>query len=82
MRDSAKIVRFPVRRATKDVRDEKLVARRVQLPRYIWDRLEADAERCRRTRAQHLELILACMFGYETIEGVSLRSDWPKKPTT
>ena len=47
-------------------RDETPKKASISLPQYLWDALEKDAKRCRRSVTKHIESILSLYYGLET----------------
>lgn len=43
-------------------------ARSIRLPERIWDALDADAERCRRSSQKHLEALLVSFYNMDNVE--------------
>lgn len=42
------------------------IARTVRLAEWIWNALDRDADRCRRSSVKQLEAVLAAYYGHET----------------
>jgi len=45
--------------------DEELGTRSIRLPRYVWDALDKDAHRCRRSPVKQLEMLLARYYNLD-----------------
>lgn len=49
-----------------DAENEK--ARSIRLPESVWNALESDAKRCRRSSQKHLEALLVTFYDLENVE--------------
>ncbi len=56
---------YPTRRVG---RDETERGRTIRIAQWLWDSLDRDAERCRRSSVKQLEAILAAYFGEDGAE--------------
>lgn len=52
---------------------EESKARSIRLPEYVWDALDKDSARCRRSSQKQLEAILLKFYGLEDVEIDTLR---------
>lgn len=46
--------------------DETPKPRSIVFPVYLWDAIDKDAKRCRRSTTKHLEALLAIAYGFES----------------
>lgn len=44
------------------------VPRSIRFPRSLWDAIDADAQRCKRSAVKQLEALLATFYGLEDVE--------------
>jgi hypothetical protein len=54
---------------------ESEVPRSIRLPQKLWDKLDADAKRCKRSTVKQLEALLTKWYGVDDIE---IRFDKPQ----
>lgn len=47
-------------------RDETPKPRSVVFPAWLWDEIDKDAKRCRRSTTKHLEALLVVAYGFES----------------
>jgi len=47
---------------------EKEVTRSIRLPQKVWDVLESDAKRCKRSAVKQLEALLSKWYGLDDVE--------------
>jgi hypothetical protein len=57
-----------MQKQTPDTSPDEIVGRNLKYPRYIWDALDNDAERCGRSGIKQLEALLLAHYNLRDVE--------------